>query len=1516
MMRKSSMGNAQITFRLTLLSLMVLAMMLGMQSSAQAAFEQSFNCQIKANGPANFEPAGVAVDEAGLLFVSEPKVDEPGPGAISEFNSSCAFMGPAGESKNPQPLPLQGMVKPINGSTTHESLSIDYQSMDFFTSGNGTKDADSPFVEIFDPAGTLQSWNTTQFGGPTYVAVDNSKESLKDPSACGTFPLGISECIVYVTHGQADPEPPSGRGLPQGIERFSTSGSPVDFEGCPGCSSYVSGNEILGTPSGGGFEFDRPAGIALDSSGDIYVTNGAEVDEYRPSGEFVRRLVGEKTPGLGGSHENDGFGGTLSGVTVDPVSGLLAVSISRSVFGEPSKDEGAVDEFDSENGNFLNQITTSEDGTTEGEKTEAGHLDSAGQMTFDPNGDLYVVDGVKDDINVYGPGRFVPAFRLAAASNLTSESAVLNDWLNPESSSDPESPELTECYFQYTTEESFKQEQFLSATTEQCIPSSGSTTGNDIYQEFHADVGSLSSGTTYYYRLAGRIGGVLGGVGFSEPVEFTVPHSPRVDSTSVTNRSSTFADLHALVDPLGASTAYHFEYVTEGQYAVGGYADAKVTPLVNIGVGGPTGNADASVVQQIGGLAPETTYRVRVVAENEVDNEDKTTHGTDVIFTTLPTSSTILPDQRAYEMLTPVNKEGAADMFAYPGLNGEFINHDVGYSSESGDEFLLETDSAFGPFPAAISNRYLFTRSTSAKAWAYKSFASSSLGVQRITSPIFDPSDFTRVGFGDSVGSEASEGGSHLLDLVGTPGGEYTNIFTGTEPSTALGSSANTIEVGASQELDSVILESLNHTLAPGAQSQDEASHTLYEWDGNGACEPGTSNCRVVDFAPNGSVFKCGAVLGQGPNPGRRHGAVSADGSKIFFTAPDPFILSNGKAATTGCWNGSEGNVPQLYIRVNGETVEVSAPEPGVTEDGKAPASHPAVYIGASEDGSEVFFLTETALTQEAVTLGLHDPELYEYNTETKRLTRISAGEPGYNGVLGTGNLSAAKGEGEIASGSDVISGLITTSGRFVVGQVVAGSGILTGTTIVDVEANSLTLSTAASRSESDVALNASSTQVSEVKAVAGSGFAVGQYVTGQGIRPGTTIAAAGPGTLTLSALPLAAEGEVHLNAGDPDVNTVPAISSSGNAVYFTAFGALVPGLAPLNPGQIYLYRYDVGSGSTTYVATVSEQDYPDLATEFWWESTSLPKDVALAPEANWETTADGAYLLFASSGEPMPDHSSAGPCTLPGRGIADGHCDELYRYHYEQGAGLHPNIVCISCDRDGEDPVSNAEFARSAPNGSESGPVRAISNDGSYVFFDSADPLVPQASNGTLNVYEWENYKVGGCADVEGCISLISSGADAAPSFFLGTDITGNNVFFGTHASLVRQDADTDGDLYDARICSPEEPCSGLSAEKTAECEGDACQSPAPSPVETTPVSLTFSGESNFAPPPKSSVRSSSSLTRAQKLAKALKICDTKPKRKRAACRAQARSRYGPKAKAKKSGSSHRKANSERSKR
>ncbi len=142
--------------------------------------------------------------------------------------------------------------------------------------------------------------------------------------------------------------------------------------------------------------------------------------------------------------------------------------------------------------------------------------------------------------------------------------------------------------------------------------------------------------------------------------------------------------------------------------------------------------------------------------------------------------------------------------------------------------------------------------------------------------------------------------------------------------------------------------------------------------------------------------------------------------------------------------------------------------------------------------------------------------------------------------VAATGNLTAgsptvtalvtATGTGNLTAGSTALTSLATTAGAFEVGQPVEGAGIPAGTTITEVTRSAtsgfIRLSQAATASGAAVALTSQgpgqfSTAI------------VNKPIVGPGIPPGTTIAAASAGTLTLSKNATASGSGVTLNAGD-----------------------------------------------------------------------------------------------------------------------------------------------------------------------------------------------------------------------------------------------------------------------------------------------------------------------------------------------------------------------------------------------
>jgi hypothetical protein len=139
----------------------------------------------------------------------------------------------------------------------------------------------------------------------------------------------------------------------------------------------------------------------------------------------------------------------------------------------------------------------------------------------------------------------------------------------------------------------------------------------------------------------------------------------------------------------------------------------------------------------------------------------------------------------------------------------------------------------------------------------------------------------------------------------------------------------------------------------------------------------------------------------------------------------------------------------------------------------------------------------------------------------------------------------------------------------------------------------------------------------------------------------------------------------------------------------------------------------------------------------------------------------------------------------------------------------------------------------------------RWISSDGSRVFFDSKEALVPRDTNGKIDVYEWERPGSGTCkASTTGCIYLLSGGTSSSDSYLADTGANGNDVFVVTRAKLLSRDDNELYDLYDVRV-GGSEPVS------VPQCTGTGCQGlPGAPPIFATPSSVTFAGTGNFAAP------------------------------------------------------------------
>jgi hypothetical protein len=337
---------------------------------------------------------------------------------------------------------------------------------------------------------------------------------------------------------------------------------------------------------------------------------------------------------------------------------------------------------------------------------------------------------------------------------------------------------------------------------------------------------------------------------------------------------------------------------------------------------------------------------------------------------------------------------------------------------------------------------------------------------------------------------------------------------------------------------------------------------------------------------------------------------------------------------------------------------------------------------------------------------------------------------------------------------------------------------------------------------------------------------------------------------------------------GDAGVLGVSGASEDGSYVYFVAEGAL-EGTQGASVGQPNLYLDH--AGALTFVATLSaSSDSCDWATD-----TYCPPENTLDEGLTARVSANGHFIGFTSTR------------SLTGYDNTDVHTGqpdaEVFLY---EAATNH--LSCASCDPSGAPPSAPGIIrypARPDTNGGlrNDYPQRNVSDNG-QVFFETADELLPAATNGRRNVYEYEH----------GQLYLISSGKSEADSYFLDASVDGSDVFFATAQRLLHRDEDSVYDIYDARIGGgfPEPPSAPVP------CAGEECRSALePAPAFPIPASTSFSGSGNLSTssePAKPAVPKPRPLTRAQQLARALKACRRQPKRKRQACERSARRRYG----------------------
>jgi hypothetical protein len=564
--------------------------------------------------------------------------------------------------------------------------------------------------------------------------------------------------------------------------------------------------------------------------------------------------------------------------------------------------------------------------------------------------------------------------------------------------------------------------------------------------------------------------------------------------------------------------------------------------------------------------------------------------------------SASLPDCRAYELVTPANKSTIVQDINFENVISEGIVPAV-----DGNRVAWVTEvEGLGQTPDIFDSFVMFTRTPS--GWHTESIAPSELGSSAIGSgygeQAFTP-DLSTVAFMTTDEIEFPTSPNRTI-YYGPAGGPYATVAQ--EPASDSNSAfegTNTVRDATSTGL---FFNSSDHTLAgsPSGASVEEAPD-VYRWEGG--------KLSLVDQYADGSpVSTCGADFR----------AVSEDGSKVFFTAPGDFTAYGGGSAPS-CEEPS-----RLYMREGNSIVDISAPEAGVVDP---TGLHGVEFKGASANGSRVFFTTTSELTKDDE--GFHNGQLYEYDTETSRLTRIS------DAPEDTGVTTAVPSQ----NGSRIY---------YLSGGV----------------------------------LYRYNTETKETHSIA----AVGNF------------------------------GDDSNNATEPedqrDGEALRVTPDGKVAVFFTRNKVSGTFNEP-QENDLQVFRYDDESGELTCVSCLPPGAPRDRASEIggaFFDTPSLYTWDQTPPY----TVASDEYVFFESTTQLVP---------------------------------------------------------------------RAVNATGG----DIEDAGAKGGGNNTIvaDVYEWHNGKV----------SLISSPNDSFSQHLLGASEDGSNVFFESHQQLVPQDIDNSGDIYDARI-------------------------------------------------------------------------------------------------------------------
>lgn len=716
------------------------------------------------------------------------------------------------------------------------------------------------------------------------------------------------------------------------------------------------------TPNSGG----RPKSVAVSASGDVFVMEFPRVEQLPRVVKWVADESGEINP-------------SEDPLVVPDTTGAWGMALDRSEDALYIVFEDRVVQYDA----------TSL--AKEGEFGRGVLVGGRGIAVNESSGRVYVSDNAagRKNVVVYGPSVRTAVVEISPATGVGTSAATLHGSVNAEGSA------LSFCRFEYGTSDEYGE----------TIPCPGIFPPDSKSRPVSAALSGLEPNTTYHYRLVAE--NASGIVSRSADATFTTLGKPQVSEPLPIWVEDDAAKVAAYVNPSGFSTNYRFEWGPTDDY--GHVIPADLEPQI------AAGTERVKVVANLSGLTAGTPYHFRVVATNSAG----TTFGPDQRFETLNSCGLIL--DRCLELVSPPDK-------GLGGSAGDFLGTGQGVYFEAAREgSSVAYPVAFGLADATAGGEVIYRSSRDAGQWATEQLTPS------MVAPPPTKGDYPARFYGFSDDMECYVFGSAQPLTPDTPRrtteAGHINLFLRTldgatrvitnrplaEGDFGIPAFGSVVLAGISEDCGKVVF-TIRYQY-PGLAGLGE--FRLYEWDG--ATEelrsisevPGPSGAEVVATNPGALPISPGNPTALNPPATlealkqNRYRAVSADGSRVFFTAARKLGDGPAGAAEVGKYG--------IFARFDGtDTVDVSQSQTSIPNLG-------ALYQLASRDGSRVLFIANHGLT-EAPEPGWPGAcnfssgagcDLYEYDfsrPDGERLVNLSlvsgSSNPGGAGVAGVAAAS------------------------------------------------------------------------------------------------------------------------------------------------------------------------------------------------------------------------------------------------------------------------------------------------------------------------------------------------------------------------------------------------------------------------------------------------------------------------------------------------------------------------------